>query len=1171
MSRNHGDVRSPSSGAASRSSAAADVSFTPRSSARESRIPRWKRRSSQSPSNSGSNSTHDTPMSEKAMGKRVSSSYDPGEGSSRASTPSVARKSGGLLLGSAFANGHTGRQGRAHHRSHRQGELQTDKRKLAAAHMPDGSARSSPLAREISNELAPGRAPTARPLSMDPAQLVQMALNLSESRRRHVSSTLPVPITPAGTRRAVSAGLNPGSDLLQPDSFNNSRSSYLNSEWDQSTSKSQRSSQQYVEAAPIAVGESENSAFSFSPATLSRAEKARRYFELAKEHRRLLEHLPPLKTDSSAPANFSTKATSSPGSAHYDFTRTPSNVNAKRSLGRPYNPLQALRNRRLRNRERRPLTAPPDTWQETDRIKGWIDGVETASKEPSFRPGEDQVRLPTFSGETEGAELLRSDVSKRHRRNDTVSSVITRPENGWTIEPAELLADTYWVEKDDNKTLVEDRHGTRIFPSRARLSVEVPRRSKESERRYESNSDRRGAQYESDDEDQLKSRRRNVISIPGRLRRHRVSRSASVSSSSSNEKQKPPALQSWDSEGGNENIGPLEKHMRRMISREEKGELSSPELLSPDHWDSRNSQFTTSRDYNKTANRVSATTANGGLSVDAQRRHRRARSADGRVGSTDHGISLTDDVTSNSTASPPPHKTTAMDLSSPVYKRAGQNELKTRGSNIPTFRSRSKERNNIEHNDFADNFGGQLSPVLTAESAAIQARSSLESSRPSQMKRKGTSDSNASSIRRINTTNTVVDGSIKDSANAMGRRLGRIGELVRNESSRLGDRFRGGRDRESVLDLSRVPSDVSDAEDTEHSSKQSKNGHAEGGVSPRRSAERDGSKPKFHTSGLPTFKSPAGRESIFTENAVQERGRLSSQPQSRPDTVRTVLSDLPGLPDINFPDKESVSDSDVPAAQASLYRPKSASQAHLSFGASPATRQGDRRSNLASSHDGRRHWSISDQTQQNPPQLVDKITARDISRVHTLLLASGIKAHEIHNKAGTARDAPLSLIAQVAEITGKQLNGLTRKEENLVAGRLLSETVASTLSEFEERLKQFQGTTAKDLGTQLDELSHRATDQLTKLVHETSEEVDAFNVELTTKQPQEVKRVDEAVDEMFRQRRRQFRLVRRTGFKILEWLVLGVMWWVWLMVVLFNTIRRGVVGVLLALKWLLWF
>ena len=72
------------------------------------------------------------------------------------------------------------------------------------------------------------------------------------------------------------------------------------------------------------------------------------------------------------------------------------------------------------------------------------------------------------------------------------------------------------------------------------------------------------------------------------------------------------------------------------------------------------------------------------------------------------------------------------------------------------------------------------------------------------------------------------------------------------------------------------------------------------------------------------------------------------------------------------------------------------------------------------------------------------------------------------------------------------------------------------LSEFEASLSHFQSQTVGDLASQLDELQHRTSEHLTNLVHETSDEADAFTVELTTRQPQQTKQVDDAIDEMIR-------------------------------------------------------
>ncbi|KAF2159288.1 hypothetical protein M409DRAFT_30295 [Zasmidium cellare ATCC 36951] len=1108
--------------------------------------------------------------------------------SNGSSTPQRSKKSDGFMLDSIFTNGQHGspeptrRHGK---KSEPNGHISIDKRGSAQHRLSgESSQRSSPLSRELSTD-KPGHASqgsnsNSRTPAMDPAQLVQMALNLSESRKRHVSSSLPIPVTPAGGRRVVSA-LDSGYGTVKSSSSGGKRASHLSDATPGSTRASHRSTDEDER-----MSGADNVVYTFTPATLSRAEKARKYFELASEHRRLLEHLPPLKSDATAPENYTLQATSSPGSAHYDMNRVVSNPNHKRQLGRTYNPLQALRNRRLRNRERRPLTAPPNTWQETDRIKRWIDGVEATSNDPSYRPGRDRVRLPTFSGELEG-EVERPETAKRHRRSDTVNSVITRPDNGWSIEPAELLADTYWVEKGDNKSVIEDRHGNRIFPGRSRPSVEMPRGSKEFDQGNDSNADQQSHHYESEDDEKVRSRRRNLLPIPGRLRRNYISRSPSTTSNSSDEGRKPPATRFGDTEGGDENIGPLDRHMRRMIAKEEKGELTSPELVSPDHWDHKYGQFPSSRGSVDRGHRDSHQPANGRLSVDS-RGHRRSKSAEGRVGAADHVRQSMDQATQESPPSPVVAGFVPAIARSPSHnKRPSPTEHKSKRSHLPIFRSKSKDRNNVERTDFAaiEHIGKPLSPVLSADTTSEQPRSSFDSGRPQQVQRNQTADSNASSLRRFNTATTATDTSAKDSNASLPRRFlkgGRIGELMRTESSRLGDKFRGSRDRLNepgmISDVSVAPSEVSEDDAEQLGSRRGRGEDTpERQVSPRASYEPLRQKPKYYISNLPSFKSPAGGR--YRSSTIETPMSEASDPFAKQDPNQGQQAGArPYLapPKINLPDDEGNSEPEMRDSKRLLGdneydRRKSVSQNNVSFAPAPEI-QGRKRGAFAagglSKTDGRRHWSISDQA---PPPPASKVTNRDVARVRALLLASGIKAQEIYTKANTGRETPLPVIAKAFETAGKPLQNVSKREEHLFATRMLSETLDTELANFEKAVQDFQIETAKNLGDQLDDLSHRASEQLTKIVNETSDEADAFNVELTTKQPQEVKRVDDAVDAMFRQRRKQFRLLRRAGFKLLEWLVLGIMWWVWFVVVVINSFKKVVVGILMVLRWLLWF
>ncbi|SMR42062.1 unnamed protein product [Zymoseptoria tritici ST99CH_1E4] len=1134
------------------STAAADVSFTPRNPQPvESRIPRWRRsRSSKSPSDSDNTSVASRSS---YNGKRAGSSELPlpaseGRNGTVKSTPKRLMKSGGFLLDSAFANGHFHKKELNDSAVRRNvPQVQVEKAKTAADRVSgDSSRRGSPLSRQVSNDDSTGysgRSYASPSPSMDPAQLVQMALSLSESRKRHVSSTLPVPISPAGTRRVVS------------DRPFNKRSSLLSDGVAHISPESPRSSGQY--GSEIVNDGAELVSFNFSPATLSRADKARRYFELASEHRRLLEHLPPLKSDRHAHGNYTLQANSSPGSAHYDLTRVPSHINAQRGLGRSYNPLQSLRNRRLRNRERRSLPAPPDTWQQTDRIKAWINNVETASKDPAFRPGGDHVRLPSFPGELRGQDQVQANPSARHRRTDTVTSVITRPENGWTIEPAELLADTYWLEKRGNKACIEDRHGNKLFPNLARASVDLPRRSKEyhgkdTDPEHDATSDKYSLKDETEDENRTKLRRRDLLPIPGLRRKNHASRSASVESGSSDEG-RGPAHRYGDARSGGENTGPLERHMRDMMVKEANGELSSPETHVSDHWDTQRKQIPGGSGSIGRAQRESVSSMGGRLSTDFTA-YRRVRSADGRAGSVGHRNESEEKVFGG----PLPAKASGS-AQPATLQHAPSTSRRTEDTDQEL---RSKDQNHVERHDFAETFDTPLYPVVSGEPASIKARASLEIPRAPRITRHKTSDSFGSGLRRSDTSGTIGDKSTKDGKRRFFK-AGRIGEIVRTEGSRIGDRLRSGRDRsgEVAADSSKAHSD-SDAEEDRQDNYDSE-------VSPRASLDQSRPKAKYHTSGLPSFKSPSarGREHNMAESTASDDSDTVNRQRTR---KRADRSASPTLPTINLPNDNTTANMETPAERMN-YSMKSASQQHLSFGALPAIRAGDRRGALVTAHGGRRHWSISDPTHQQKPRVLEKVTARDIARIRALLLATGIKAHEIHQQADDVNDKRSGLILKVSELTGDKMTNVTRKEECLVAGRLLSDDISTTLGNFEKTVQHFQSTTAKDLSAQLDELSHRVSDQLTKLVHETSDEADAFNVELTTKQPQEVKRVDEAVDEMLRQRRRQFRLLRRTGFKLLEWLVLGIMWWLWFLVVLFNMVKKVVMGGVRAVRWLVWF
>ncbi|KAK3072746.1 hypothetical protein LTR53_006239 [Teratosphaeriaceae sp. CCFEE 6253] len=1055
------------------------------------------------------------------------------------------RTSGGFLLDSGRMNGSPRASDLPHRNGKRKaqnGFLQVEKRRNLASRVSiDSSLGGSPLSREMSGD-GPGpevqdRPTTARPPAIDPAQLVQMALELSEGRRRHVSVPLHLPL-PARSDIRRSSGLRP-TDAVRQVSRQRQRAGYTSSN-EPLRNVSDRYS---LGAAQDGYRDDDESKggdgvvpddvpHTFTPATLSRASRARKYFELASEHRRLLLHLPPLKPDADAPGNHTFMAMNSPGSTHPQISRVPSHLNNKHSLGRSYNPLQSLRNRRLRNRERQVLPAPPETWQDTESIRSWIDDVEAATGLDDYRASQDRVELPVYAGDDGGTADAR-EAAKGHRRTDTVSSVITRPENARSVEPSELLADAYWTEKGYHKELLENRHGSPIFhrPRRskdtARTSVDIPQ-----------------AIGEADEVPFHKRAHRVPHILP---RRHGILPRSESTSSASTEGGHRATL---DGDGDFENTGPLEKHMEQLIAQYEKGEPKSPELVSPDHWDSKNTAFPAA--HAQRSRRDTRSHENGRLSVDTAQHHRRAKSADGRVNSIDRELAGNRMTEPDSPAVPGFRSSLDLDRSTEPPQHGAFARQRSKLHRLPFVRSRSKERNGTDRLDFAET-------PIDAYSNEARPRASQESARPPFIQRHRTTDSVASSIQRQGTT--LSAGSVKEGGSTVGRLLkgGRLGELVRGEGSRLSDRFRG---KEKPDDVALETASEGSESDREANAQRRPFDDEE--PSPRTSVDLTRSKPKYFLPNLPTFRSPMARGTGSTPASV-DSDPIARQQRAQKEAGRSLRFDKLAPPRINLPveeDEQSTyrSDAYVGEERRKSYGFLGSNGSQLSIGEPKG---------VARPKPQGRHWSISDKLHPQPEQ-ISKISSRDVARVRALLLSSGVKAREIHRRANGLQESLQPPYATISDTVGKDFPAVPLRARHVVASRLLSDHLSSTLTDFELAPTHFHDGPAKDLNSRLEALGRKAADQLTTTVHSASDDADAFIVELTTKTPQDIKRVDDAVDAILRERRRQFRLLRRAGFKLLEWLVLGIMWWVWFVVVLFNTSRRILAGSVAFLKWLFW-
>ncbi|RKU44559.1 hypothetical protein DL546_002381 [Coniochaeta pulveracea] len=291
-------------------------------------------------------------------------------------------------------------------------------------------------------------------LDLDSTQIVNMALNLSESRRlasrRNVSQPLPPRLAPLPD---TTAGGSLGQHLQQQRRISRNISPKPGA-----LARSGTGVKDKLNSPMQSNSESEGGyRYHFSPSTLSRAQKAKDYLELQSLYRKVLDFLPPL----TPPQSRRSSTASPPGSPNALYpTSTTGSLDFSR-LGRAYNPLQYIRNRKVRARERKAIDGQTQGFNDSARVQNWVD---EAAKNVASGHVTAAGTLPIFNTPQEA-----NDASETGTQLVPVLSKPKRPRVDWTIDPADMLADAYWLEQGDNKKLVEDRHWRRVFPQNSSI------------------------------------------------------------------------------------------------------------------------------------------------------------------------------------------------------------------------------------------------------------------------------------------------------------------------------------------------------------------------------------------------------------------------------------------------------------------------------------------------------------------------------------------------------------------------------------------------------------------------------------------------------------------------------------------------------------------------------
>lgn len=193
--------------------------------------------------------------------------------------------------------------------------------------------------------------------------------------------------------------------------------------------------------------------FQFSESTLLRAAKAKQYLELFIEYIDLLDTLPPAKEMPNLLHNHPQQQLPYHQHSHPPLHRS----GPPQLLSRNYNPLQTIRNRRLRNRQGfGQLDLTP--WEDPITVHSWVESTTPTSQDAKFHDSSELNNKSLIY-----PSCLRLPPPPHHNPMDKHKNKPKRSKLDWVVHPSELFADFYWMNEGCGMTIVEDRFGEKIF------------------------------------------------------------------------------------------------------------------------------------------------------------------------------------------------------------------------------------------------------------------------------------------------------------------------------------------------------------------------------------------------------------------------------------------------------------------------------------------------------------------------------------------------------------------------------------------------------------------------------------------------------------------------------------------------------------------------------------
>ncbi|KAI1852070.1 hypothetical protein JX266_002923 [Neoarthrinium moseri] len=1071
--------------------------------------------------------------------------------------------------------------------------------------------------------------PSPRPdtsADIDSTQIVNMALNLSESRRMAQRRNVSSPIPP---RLAQLPDAHAGSGLKQHLQQQRRTSRNLSPKPDRSSFAPRNVSVSHQRlTSPLQTSFDPDSSYTyhFSSSTLNRAQKAKEHFELMAQYRRLLHLIPPMQYKGQA---LSRPSTSSPPTSPITSSSSSRPLSgAQATLGRPYNPLQYIRNRKVRARERKAIDGEAQGFADVNRVTDWVDQAATLTATSPLSP--ESSAIPPFPGAHSAADHGALSNNLVHVSSGGKPK---RPRIDWIIEPADMLADVYWVEQEDNKSLIENRHYSRLFPLKATVT---PRPM--SQENYETltaplaltpgsgkdadSSDASAEMRPSDSnavsrtDTQLSHTsardraRQKLHELRGMHHRHDTSthshhdflhlRRNSLSDTSDSDIDRQKRERGGTVSASSKAI--LEKQMKEMLAREaieahketqsdasvEKVRPQRPTLVTPER-----SSEPSIHDRIFKGSRVEIDEV-----ADVTKRGRFRQGSPVRSGRTSLEVpGWTTRASMDLDTSLPPSPdlkalrsggnympTIGMDLS-PPGSRPGSPVRKPFSKVKNIFRDRSRERGNDRpytgrderlDSPSEDVEKVMFSPVLV-EGPGFPRRQRSKSPMP-QIPRVDTHKSHKSmgSVKLGKEDQIGLRSILKGGA--------KIDGIIRGGVSKVSDLL-WRKDQDSEATSSTTSSDDSDSEPARGrrltSAATSRSNSARAQERQQGKTYLDRMPPFRHIPGPDQSLIPEGESLIVPlERPSQPPSRRSSRFEKLKPPRIDVLNASPTSPPIDTQKLRQADDAEISDLE---------SRSRDSGVSTDGVRQSSSQLNAIlslpvpsnRSHHGSpsrpRHWSISDRSPS--PQPPGQLSKREVARLRAVALSSGIKAMEIARRAGEPHRLSGPEHAKIG-LPWVELSPYTSPDHAQLAvpqlevyptmARLLASNVEASAAELDKSAHAFAAEDMHVLRSRVDALHARVATDLIDMTRRAADEADECSRDVVDSQRLKVKRVVDIIDKMLRRRRRRFRWARRGGWLMVEWALVGFMWYVWFVVMIFRVflgLGRGIVG---GVRWLLW-